>query len=95
MNGALRRDPGCPSACTPGSSAALVESLFDADHDGTITVEEVRESPVIQQLLAPDLDLLDAAGAFRPDADGVRESLSVGVGFSCVKGTFTVAGEAP
>ncbi len=45
---------------------------------------------------APDMDLLDAEGKFQEDPakrDGVKDSLSVGVGFTCVKASFTAPGE--
>jgi hypothetical protein len=82
MNGAIARDPGCPLACEMGTSAALIIEVFDDNMDGTITEEELRQSSIIQTLLAPDLDLLDASGAFEPD--GLEESISLGVGFDCV-----------
>jgi hypothetical protein len=75
MNSAIARDPGCPSACKAGSSAALVIEVFDKNMDGTITEDEIRTSSIIQTLLAPDLDL---------DGDGERESISLGVGFEGV-----------
>jgi hypothetical protein len=93
MNAAIARDPGCPAACEDGTSAALIVDVFDTNLDGMVTEEEVRGSSIIQTLLAPDLDLLDAAGAFEPD--GLEESISLGVGFDCVPASFTVAGETP
>lgn len=89
MNAAIARDPGCPSACMTGTSAALIVDVFDKDKDGTITEDEVRNSSIIQTLLAPDLDLLDDSGAFEPD--GIEDSISLGVGFDCVAAVFTEA----
>jgi hypothetical protein len=91
MNAAIARDPGCPSACETGTSAALIVDVFDEDKDGTITEDEIKNSSIIQTLLAPDLDLLDEAGALSPD--GIEESISLGVGFDCVAASFTAAGE--
>jgi hypothetical protein len=87
MNAAIERDPGCPTACTPGTSAALIISVFDADHDGVITEQELRDNAIIQSLLEPDVDLIGD--------DRVKESLSFGMGFDCVAASFAAAGEAP
>ena len=85
MNAAIARDPGCPAACTAGTSAALIIEVFDKNTDGTITEQELRDSSIIQTLLAPDLDLVGD--------DGIRESVSLGLGFDCVRAMFTGADE--
>jgi hypothetical protein len=92
MNSAIARDPGCPAACEAGTSAALIVDVFDTNLDGTVTEDEVRNSSIIQTLLAPDLDLLDEAGDYAPD--GLEESISLGVGFECVPASFTIPGES-
>lgn len=86
MNAAIARDPGCPSACMAGTSAALIIEVFDANMDGNITEEELRSSSIIQTLLAPDVDLLDETGV--RGRDGLEESISLGVEFDCVPATF-------
>ena len=43
--------------------------------------------------ISSDLDLLDASGKFNPRQDGVKDSLSVGLGFTCVPATFTTPGD--
>jgi hypothetical protein len=63
-----------PDPCTPDTQGAQLLQLFDADHDGTVTDQELRDSVLIKGLLAPDLDLVGG--------DGVADSLSVGVGFT-------------
>jgi hypothetical protein len=75
------------------STSKTILGLFDADNSVTITEAEVKNAIIIKALLAPDVDLLNAAGTFEPGADGVKDSLSVGIGFTCAKGTFTVANE--
>jgi hypothetical protein len=87
MNAAIARDPGCPDACTAGSTAALVVEVFDADMDGMVTAQELLANSFIQSMLAPDVDLLDD--------DGVAESISIGVGFDCVAATFDAPQETP
>lgn len=91
MNAAIERVPGCPDACEAGTSAALIVEVFDTDLNGTITVGELKDSAIIQTLLAPDLDLHDAAGA--PGRDGIRDSISLGVAFDCVAASFAAPGE--
>jgi hypothetical protein len=75
------------SGCMAGSVGASMVTLFDANHDGGVMLEEFQASSLVQTLLAPDLDLFDAAGA--PGTDGVLDSLSVGVGFTTVGAVFT------
>jgi len=77
----------CPSAtCMPGSEGAALETLFDADHDGTITASELATNTLIATVLVPDLDLQDGAG--HPGHDGVADALSLGIGFTCVPVVF-------
>jgi hypothetical protein len=42
---------------------------------------------------SPDLDLLDASGKFNPGQDGVKDSYSMGLGFTCVPAKFTAPGD--
>ena len=62
---------------------------FDSDHDKTITTQELENNPLLMMAISPDLDLLDASGNFNPGQDGVKDSYSVGLGFTCVAATFT------
>jgi hypothetical protein len=78
-------DASCPTACSPGATTIL--NLFDANNDQTVTADELRASFLIQVLLlSPDLDLLKANG--RPGHDGIRESISVGLGFTAKAAEF-------
>jgi hypothetical protein len=61
--------------CVDGSDGKSMMNLFDTDDDGTVTNQEVEEAPLIQSLLAPDLDL---------DKNGKPDALSVGMGFTAV-----------
>jgi hypothetical protein len=76
------------------STSKTVLDLFDDDKDGAVTADEIRMDPLSMALLAPDVDLLDASGAFNPRSDGTKDSLSLGLGFTCVNGVFAPAGEA-
>jgi hypothetical protein len=67
--------------------------IFDSDHNGTITIQELENNPLLMIAVSPDLDLLDASGKFNPGQDGVKDSYSVGLGFTCVPATFTAPGD--
>jgi hypothetical protein len=75
----------CPVApnCMDGSTGKTIVDLFDADHDLVITTAELLDNGLIQALLAPDVDLLNAKGA--PGHDGVADALSFGIGFTGVR----------
>ena len=58
--------------------------VFDTDNNGTVTVQEIENNPLLMMAISPDLDLLDASGKFSPGQDGVNDSYSIGLGFTCV-----------
>jgi hypothetical protein len=77
----------CPGGtCEPGSDGETLVGIYDANDDGMVTLEELRANSLIQSLLRPDIDVLDASGA--PGTDGTNDSLSVGIGFNAVAGVF-------
>ena len=65
---------------------------FDSDHDGVITARELEDNPVLMLAVSPDLDLLDSSGKFNPGQDGVKDSYSMGLGFTCVPADFIAPG---
>ncbi len=69
--------------------ANTILPLFDSDSNGTITVQEFENNPLLMMAVSPDLDLLDASGKFNPNQDGVKDSYSMGLGFTCVPAAFT------
>jgi hypothetical protein len=71
--------PDC--TCTPDSTGETIMGIFDDDDDCAVTEEEIRNDSLIVTLLRPDVDT---------DCDGSKDSLSVGVGATAIKGTFTV-----
>jgi hypothetical protein len=71
--------PGC--GCVAGSTGATIISVFDANHDCAVSAMELANNNLIQTLLGPDVTINGMAGT------------SFGVGFTAVKGTFTVPGE--
>jgi len=75
------------------STSKTILNLLDTDHDSQVTNQEMSDNPLIRALLAPDLDLFDASGQLHPNTDGERDSLSLGMGLSCVPASFTVPTE--
>ncbi len=71
------------------TSASTFLNAFDADGNGTITAQEIENNPMLMLAISPDLDLYDAAGKFNPNQDGVKDSYSLGLGFTCVPAVFT------
>lgn len=63
--------------------------VLDSNQDGMITVQELEKNPLLMMAISPDLDLLDASGTFNPGQDGVKDSYSMGLGFTCVPAIFT------
>lgn len=76
-------------AATP--TACATYTMFDTNMDGTVTATEIEANPTLSSFLAPDVQLFDAAGNYKPTPNGsTKDSLSVGLGFSGVDATFTL-----
>jgi hypothetical protein len=73
--------------------ANTLMQVFDSDRNGIITIQELENNPMLMIAVSPDMDLLDASGKFNPSQDGVKDSYSVGLGFTCVPATFTAPGD--
>jgi hypothetical protein len=72
--------PGAPPTCgcASGSQGKSYHDLFDTSpNDCTITATELRNNSLIMSLLAPDVTI------------GGQQALSVGIGFTATKATFT------
>lgn len=81
---------GAPPDCCAGGAGEDYVVLFDADDDCEITPEEIENNALLSSLFQPDLDLLDSTrgDTFDPNRDGVKESLSIGLGFTAVRARF-------
>lgn len=86
----------CPApadACTEGKCACTAGDCMGLlANDNQISVAEVQNNAIIKTALGPDIDLLDASGVFQEDPadrDGMIDSVSLGVKFSCVNAVFT------
>jgi hypothetical protein len=79
---------GC---CPADSTGEQVLTFFDDNEDCEVTAEELAANSLISSTIGnPDLDLFDEGGDFNPRQDGVKDSLSLGIGFTAVAGEFTV-----
>jgi len=78
--------------CVTSTSKTFL-NLFDTNHDSQVTIDEIANNTLIRALLAPDLDLFDANGQLHPGVDHLADSLSIGVGLTCVPASFTVPTE--
>jgi hypothetical protein len=80
----MQRD--CPDAlCEDGSPGEQLAIFFDDNEDGRLTEEEFLSNSLISSTFGnPDVDLFDADGVYNPGVDGVKDSLSFGVGFTAV-----------
>jgi hypothetical protein len=72
------------------TAANTLLPIFDGDGNGTITSEELENNPLLMLAISPDLDLLDGSGNFNPGQDGIKDSYSAGLGFTCVPAIFEV-----
>jgi hypothetical protein len=96
MNEVIDEDEGCQAgmtACTTAAARNILDN-FDTNEDLEIGLDEFRDSQIVLFLFAPDVDLLndpdeDGVGPVAVNVDGIRDSLSIGVGFTCVGATFT------
>ena len=85
----LSRRISSPDTCGAGASNIL--SLFDVNHDYRITADELRANNLINAVLQADLDLFGANGS--PGHDGVKDAVSLGLGFTAKSAIFDVAAE--
>lgn len=57
--------------------------------DNKIDICEISTSGLIQNVLAPDVQMFDASGNYHPNPDNtMKDSLSIGLGFTAVPATF-------
>jgi hypothetical protein len=86
LNQMVASDKGCSAGCS--NPAKILLQAFDTDKNGSISLDELKGNMLLNAAISPDLDLLDASGKFNPRQDGVKDSLSIGLGFTCVPAIF-------
>ncbi len=102
LNAKITSDGQCSTMCTVAnacsSQSTQILDLFDTNHDCMITSAELSANSLVQAILMPDVDLLDASGnpcggTTGVTCDGVKESVSLGLGFTTQSAVFTAANE--
>ena len=70
--------PSC--GCVAGSTGATLKNLFDKAPTQDCVISDPEVTAVLSGFLTPDIDL---------DGEGTNDALSLGLGVTAVKGTFT------
>jgi hypothetical protein len=80
--------------CGEGTTGELLleDLMMDANDDCVVTLQEVQENTYIDGFLATDVALRDANGNYAPDPGGMKDAMSIGVGFTAVPASFPVQG---
>ena len=68
-------------AANPADHVQLA-TVLDANHDGTITDDEIANSFLVRGLLAPDLTLYDGDGKFHPVDHSINGAGALSFGFA-------------
>jgi hypothetical protein len=76
---AIEVDATYKSSSTPASVRDLIRNMFDLNHDGSITPDELRKNGLLSLMLAADVDT---------DGDKTPDAMSAGMGFTAVKCTI-------
>jgi hypothetical protein len=72
-----------------GGTCTSADGTVGTPGDGLIAPCEVAMNNIIQNVLAPDVQIYDANGNYAPNSQNtMRDSLSVGVAFTAVRATF-------
>jgi hypothetical protein len=81
-------DDGCMGGCNNSMNAQPGEAACGIKGDKKIQTCEVSTNSIIKNVLAPDVQLFQG-GAYKPNKDNTtKDSLSLGLGFTAVKGSF-------
>jgi len=80
---------GKASPACGGATCQNLDGSCAVAHDNIFSDCEVSTSGLIQNVLAPDVQMFDAAGNYHPSAANTsKDSLSIGLGFTAVPATF-------
>ncbi|HEX9102183.1 MAG TPA: hypothetical protein VF997_08275 [Polyangia bacterium] len=88
-----KADPACAAGTcknpTDGDGDPARKGMCAVKGDKIIDVCEVSTNGLVTNLLAPDVQLFNSAGMYAPNKDNtMKDSLSVGLGFTAVGATF-------
>lgn len=94
LNAQVQANPGSPNtmqllALFDTGGCANPNGTMAKANDGKIDVCEVSTNQIIQNVLAPDVQIYDANGNYAPNpANTKKDSLSMGVAFTAVRASF-------
>ena len=84
-----KADPACSAGTCKNPSYGPRPGMCAAAKDNVIDTCEVSTAGLIQNVLAPDVQLFDANGKYAPNKDNTtKDSLSLGLAFTAVGATF-------
>jgi hypothetical protein len=84
-----KADPACTAGTCQNPAYGDRPGMCAAAKDNIIDTSEVSTAGLIQNVLAPDVQLFDASGAYAPNKDNTtKDSLSVGLAFTAVGAVF-------
>ena len=84
-----KADPSCTSMTCKNPAYGPRAGMCAAAKDNIIDTCEVSTAGLIQNVLAPDVQLFDASGNFKPNPmNTMKDSLSIGLSFTAVGATF-------
>ena len=84
-----KADPACTAGTCKNPSYGTRAGMCAAAKDNIIDTCEVSTAGLIQNVLAPDVQLFDASGAYAPNKDNtMKDSLSLGLAFTAVGASF-------
>jgi hypothetical protein len=77
-----------PDCCPPDTDGQTMLGVFDANDDCAIDLAEVRGQQFVTTIFAPDVDLYDGPRLAPGDGDGIKDAVSIGIGFTAVNAFF-------
>lgn len=84
-----KADAACPSGTCKNPAAPVGDGSCAVKNDGKIDICEVSTAGLIQNVLAPDVQMFDDAGNYKPNKDNTKkDSLSLGLSFTMVGAKF-------
>jgi len=84
-----KADPACSAGTCKNPAYGTRPGMCAAATDNIIDTCEVSTAGLIQNVLAPDVQMFDASGKYAPNKDNtMKDSLSLGLSFTAVGATF-------
>jgi hypothetical protein len=84
-----KADPACAAGTCKNPAAPVGDGSCAVKGDEKISICEVATAGLIQNVLAPDVQMFDSAGNYAPNKDNtMKDSLSLGLAFTAVGASF-------